>query len=135
MTHLWVGHAIPTSEYVAPIGSEGDGRITDRGVFSLVPTDGDNHISKLKFLDLTNTLITDRSMVDLCSSNMSLKQLIVKGTNVTAESCASYLAAKPNCLLQYDDKLKNLNDESNLNIRKNEGKLLINQDDHPWWRK
>ena len=133
LTHLWVGHAIPTSEYVAPHGSEGNGRITDRGVFSLVPMDGDNYESKLKFLDLTNTLITERSLVDLCSSNMSLKHLIVKGTNVTAESCASFLAAKPNCLLEYDEKVQNLNDESNPNIRKNEGKLLINQDDFPWF--
>ena len=131
---MWVGHSIPTSEYVAPHGSEGDGRITDRGVFSLVPRDGDRQESKLKFLDLTNTLITERSMVDLSSSNMSLTHLVVKGTKVTTASCTNFIAAKPNCFLEHDKNEETSNNEHTLS-GKNEGKLLINQDEHPWWRK
>ena len=137
LTHMWVGHSIPTSEYVAPHGSEGDGRITDRGVFSLVPRDGDYQESKLKFLDLTNTLITDRSMADLSSSNMTLTHLVVIGTKVTKGSCTKFKAAKPNCFLEHDEPEKTLSDstEKDSTTGHNEGKLLINQNEHPWWRK
>ena len=136
---MWVGHSIPTSEFVPPHGSEGDGRITDRGIFSVVPRDGDNQESKLKFLDLTNTLITDRSMVDLSSSRISLTHLIVRGTKVTVLSCMNYLNAKPNCILDHDENDKSEDNNSSATLHtltgKNEGKLLINHDEHPWWRK
>ena len=133
MTHLWVGHSIPTSEFVPPHGSEGDGRITDRGIFSLVPRDGDNQESKLQFLDLTNTLITDRSMVDLSSSAMSLKHLVVKGTKVNIESCMNFLASKPSCTLEHDESYSDDNTTVHTLSGNNEGKLLINHEEHPWW--
>ena len=123
---------------MAPHGSEGDGRITDRGIFSLVPRDGNQQESKLKFLDLTNTLITDRSLTDLSSNNMSLTHLIVRGTKVTLLSCMNFSAAKPDCILEHDENQKCPNEENptlHTLTGSNEGKLLINQDEHPWWRK
>ena len=63
-----MGHSIPTSEFIAPHGSEGDGRITDRGIFSLIPRDGNQKECKLLYLDLTNTLITDRALSDLATA-------------------------------------------------------------------
>ena len=135
LTHLLVGHSIPTSEFIAPHGSEGDGRITDRGIFSLIPRDGNQKECKLLYLDLTNTLITDRALSDLSSTNMSLTDLIVRGTKTTVVGCMNFLAAKPNCVLLHD----NNNPEENVTLQaigdNNEGRLLINQDEHPWWNK
>ena len=103
LMHLKIGHAIPTSEYIAPHGSEGDGRITDRGIFSIVPRDGDTYESKLEFLDATNTLITDQSLVCLSRPSMAaLKYLTVKGTGITAEGCGKFMASKPKCVLDHD---------------------------------
>ena len=102
-------------------------------MFSLVPRDGDTQESKLKFLDLTNTLITDRSLVDLSSSPMSLNNLIVRGTKVTLIGCMNFSAAKPHCKLEHDENEKNSATTIQSLSGNNEGKLLINDEEHPWW--
>ena len=102
-------------------------------MFSLVPRDGETQESKLKFLDLTNTLITDRSLVDLSSSSMSLSHLIVRGTKVTIMGCMNFSAAKPNCILDHDENEKQSSTTIHTLSGNNEGKLLINHEEHPWW--
>ncbi len=81
--------------------SEGDGKITDRGLLSLVSYSGDQHSSKLTSLTLAHTDVTNKILPKLITS-LPLKFLDVRGcAKVNDKGARSVWQVRPHCEVLY----------------------------------
>ena len=81
--------------------SESQGVITDRGVLSICPAQGDDHVSKIEKLALTNMQITEKSVERLLKLMPALKSLDICGSKVDEASVEVLMALRPNCEVIY----------------------------------
>ncbi|XP_040577032.1 uncharacterized protein [Lepeophtheirus salmonis] len=78
-----------------PSLSEGDGKIEDRGIASLIDVESP---SSLTHLSLQKTGLTDK-MLQILAKKLPLVFLDVRDTNVTNEGIENFLTIKPQCKL------------------------------------
>lgn len=83
--------------------SEGDGRISDRGIESMCPMAGDPP-SEITHLSLQNTLVTNKVIKPLADKLKKLQWLDLTGTKVTPDGVSDFKKFRSDCKVIYTEE-------------------------------